>query len=252
MELSLVEHGQVTFHNRVIVGRVDRKTPLLQSVIHRIDFNPTWVVPPKIARIDMLNHLRQDPSYFRTHNVRVYDGWSGDAREVDPSAINWSQYSASNMPYVLRQDPGPENALGPVKFDFANDYAVYIHGTPVKSLFNLSSRALSSGCVRMEQPVDLAAYLLRKDPNWTRSRIDEVVRKATSISAAVEALPVMLTYQTAWVDAEGVVQFRPDIYGLDGDASSLSAGSLIAASNSPSAPLSPADRAPNTSIGNNK
>jgi murein L,D-transpeptidase YcbB/YkuD len=215
MELSLVENGQVTFHNRVIVGRVDRKTPLLQSVVHRIDFNPTWVVPAKIARIDMLNHLRQDANYFRSHNVRVYDGWSADAREIDPGSIDWSQYGAGNMPFVLRQDPGPENALGPVKFDFANDYAVYIHGTPVKSLFNLASRALSSGCVRMEQPVDLAAYLLRADHNWPRARIDDVVRKATTISAPVAALPVMLTYQTAWVDAEGTVQFRADIYGLD-------------------------------------
>jgi murein L,D-transpeptidase YcbB/YkuD len=215
MELFLVEQGQVTFHNRVIVGRVDRKTPLLQSVIHRIDFNPTWVVPPKIARIDMLNHLRQDPNYFQSHNVRVYDSWSADALEIDASSINWAQYSASNMPFVLRQDPGPENALGPVKFDFANDYAVYIHGTPLKSLFALGSRALSSGCVRMEQPVDMAAYLLRNDPNWPRSRIDDVVHKATTISAPVAALPVMLTYQTAWVDADGTVQFRADIYKLD-------------------------------------
>jgi L,D-transpeptidase YcbB len=227
MELFLVEQGQVTFHNRVIVGRVDRKTPLLQSVIRRIDFNPTWVVPPKIARIDMLNHLRQDPNYFRSHNVRVYDGWSADAHEIDAESINWSTYGAGNMPYVLRQDPGPENALGPLKFDFANDYAVYIHGTPVKSLFALGSRALSSGCVRMEQPVDMAAYLLRQDPNWPRSRIDDVVRKATTISASVPPLPVMLTYQTAWVDADGVVQFRADIYKLD-DISTYASASAAA------------------------
>jgi L,D-transpeptidase YcbB len=230
MELFLVEQGRVTFHNRVIVGRVDRKTPLLQSVIKRIDFNPTWVVPAKIARIDMLNHLRQDPSYFRSHNVRVFDGWSADAHEIDSESINWSEYGSSNMPFVLRQDPGPENALGPLKFDFANDYAVYIHGTPVQSLFSLGARALSSGCVRMEQPVDMAAYLLRNDPNWPRSRIDDVVRKATTVSAPVPPLPVMLTYQTAWVDAEGTVQFRADIYGLDRGASYPGAGGDVAAS----------------------
>jgi L,D-transpeptidase YcbB len=228
MELFLVEQGKVTFHNRVIVGRIDRKTPLLQSVIKRIDFNPTWVVPAKIARIDMLNHLRQDPSYFR--NVRVFDGWSADAHEIDSESINWSQYGSGNMPFVLRQDPGPENALGPLKFDFANDYAVYIHGTPVQSLFSLGARALSSGCVRMEQPVEMAAYLLRNDPNWPRSRIDDVVRKATTISAPVPPLPVMLTYQTAWVDAQGTVQFRPDIYGLDRDATYPGAGGDVATS----------------------
>jgi L,D-transpeptidase YcbB len=216
MELSLVEHGQVTFFNKVIVGRRDRPTPLLQSVIRRIDFNPTWVVPAKIARIDEVNRMRADPTFFRTHNIRVYDGWGAGAREIDPDTIDWAQYGPNNMPFALRQDPGPENALGPVKFDFANDYAVYVHGTPVQSLFGLAARSLSSGCVRTEHPVDLAAYLLRNDHNWPRSRIDDVVHKATTISAPLaEPLPIMLTYQTAWVDADEVVQFRPDIYGLD-------------------------------------
>jgi len=216
MELTLVEHGQVTFFNRVIVGRKDRPTPLLQSVIRRIDFNPTWVVPAKIARIDLLGHEHQDPRFLSDHNIRVYDGWGADAHEIDPNSIDWSQYSANNMPFVFRQDPGTENALGPVKFDFANDYAVYVHGTPVKALFALSSRALSSGCIRMQEPVELAAYLLRNDPSWPRSRIDDVVRKATTISAPLkEPLPIVLTYQTAWVDVAGAVNFRTDIYGLD-------------------------------------
>ena len=216
MELSLVEHGQVTFFNRVIVGRKDRSTPLLQSVIRRIDFNPTWVVPSKIARIDLLGHEHQDPRFLREHNIRVYDGWGADAHEIDPDSIDWSQYSANNMPFVFRQDPGTENALGPVKFDFANDYAVYVHGTRVKSLFALSSRALSSGCIRMQEPVELAVYLLRNDPSWPRARIDDVVRKATTISAPLkDPLPIMLTYQTAWVDSAGLVNFRADIYGLD-------------------------------------
>jgi murein L,D-transpeptidase YcbB/YkuD len=216
MELSLVEHGQVTFFNRVIVGRKDRPTPLLQSLIRRIDFNPTWVVPAKIARIDLLGHEHQDPRFLREHNIRVYDGWGADAQEIDPDNVDWSQYSANNMPFVFRQDPGTENALGPVKFDFVNDYAVYVHGTPVKSLFALPSRALSSGCIRMQEPVELAVYLLRDDPNWPRARIEDVVRKATTISAPLkDPLPIMLTYQTAWVDSAGLVNFRADIYGLD-------------------------------------
>ena len=219
MELSLVEHGQVTFFNKVIVGRIDRPTPLLQSVIRRIDFNPTWVVPAKIARNDEVARMRADPTFFRTHNIHVYDGWGADAHEINPDSIDWKQYGPNNMPFALRQDPGPENALGPVKFDFANDYAVYVHGTPVQSLFQLPSRSLSSGCVRAEHPVDLAKYLLRNDKNWPASRIDDVVHKATTISAPLaDPLPIMLTYETAWVDASGVVQFRPDIYGLDGSS----------------------------------
>lgn len=241
MELTLVEHGQVTFFNRVIVGRKDRPTPLLQSVIRRIDFNPTWVVPSKIARIDLLGHEHQDPRFLRDHDIRVYDGWGADAHEIDPDSIDWSQYSANNMPFVFRQDPGTENALGPVKFDFANDYAVYVHGTPVKSLFALSSRALSSGCIRMQEPVELAAYLLRNDPNWPRSRIDDVVRKATTISAPLkEPLPIMLTYQTAWVDGAGVVNFRADIYDLDstpvGQMGTAEAPALVGAARAPAPP----------------
>ena len=228
MELSLVEHGQVTFFNKVIVGRKDRPTPLLQSVIRRIDFNPTWVVPPKIARNDEVARMRSDPSFFRTHNIRVYDGWGADAHEINPESVDWTQYGPNNMPFALRQDPGPENALGPVKFDFANDYAVYVHGTPVQSLFQLSARSLSSGCVRAEHPVDLAKYLLRNDHNWPAARIDDVVHKATTISAPLaDPLPIMLTYQTAWVDADGVVQFRADIYGLDGSSDVPTAGKPI-------------------------
>jgi L,D-transpeptidase YcbB len=218
-ELSLVENGKVTFFNRVIVGRIDRPTPLLQSVIRRIDFNPTWVVPAKIARIDEVARMRADPTFFRTHNIRVYDGWGANAQEIDPDTIDWTKYGPNNMPFALRQDPGPENALGPVKFDFVNDYAVYLHGTPVQSLFQLPARSLSSGCVRAEHPVDLAKYLLRNDKNWPATRIDDVVHKATTISAPLdEPLPIMLTYETAWVDANGVAQFRPDIYGLDGSS----------------------------------
>ena len=185
-------------------------------------------MPPKIARIDELNRERADPSFFRAHNIRVFDGWGTDAREINPSSIDWSQYGPNNMPFALRQDPGPENALGPVKFDFANDYAVYVHGTPVQSLFNLAARSLSSGCVRAEHPVDLAVYLLRNDPNRQRSRIDDVIHKATTISAPLaEPLPIMLTYQTAWVDGDGLVQFRPDIYGLDGTSDVPTAASPI-------------------------
>lgn len=228
MELSLVENGQVTFFNKVIVGRIDRPTPLLQSVIRRIDFNPTWVVPAKIARNDEVARMRADPTFFRSHNIHVYDGWGADAHEIDPDSIDWKQYGPNNMPFALRQDPGPENALGPVKFDFANDYAVYVHGTPVQSLFQLASRSLSSGCVRAEHPVDLAKYLLRNDKNWPATRIDDVVHKATTISAPLaDPLPIMLTYETAWVDASGVVQFRPDIYGLDGSSDVPTAGSPI-------------------------
>jgi L,D-transpeptidase YcbB len=236
MELSLVEHGQVTFFNKVIVGRRDRPTPLLQSVIRRIDFNPTWVVPAKIARIDEVSRMRADPTFFRTHNIRVYDGWGAGAREIDPATIDWSQYGPNNMPFALRQDPGPENALGPVKFDFANDYAVYVHGTPVQSLFSLAARSLSSGCVRTEHPVDLAAYLLRNDKNWQRSRIDDVVHKATTISAPLaEPLPIMLTYETAWADKDGIVQFRPDIYALDSSSDVPTTASAIVPRAAPAA-----------------
>ncbi len=213
-EVKIIDGSQVVFYTKAIVGRLDRKTPLLTSIITQVKLNPDWTVPAKIAANDMLRHELDQPGYFAAKNVRVYDG---AGNEIDPRAIDWREVRKSGyFPYRLKQDAGPENALGPVKLDFKNDYAVYLHGTPTPSAFARQDRYLSSGCVRTADPVGLAAFVLKDNPLWTRAHVEEAIAtgKTTYVPVA-RPLPIHITYMTAWVDEAGVPQFRQDAYGYD-------------------------------------
>ena len=213
-EVKIVEDGRTVFYTKAIVGRVDRKTPLLTSIITQAKLNPDWSVPRKIAASDMLRHELDQPGYFATKNVRVYDS---AGTEVDPTGIDWREVRRSGLfPYRLRQDAGPENALGPVKLDFKNDYAVYLHGTSAPALFAKQDRYLSSGCVRTADPLGLTAFLLKENPAWTRARIDDVVASGkTTYVSLPRPMPIHITYMTTWVDETGAMQFRRDAYGYD-------------------------------------
>lgn len=213
-EVKVIEDGRMVFYTKAIVGRIDRKTPLLTSIITQAKLNPDWAVPQKIAANDMLRHELDDPGYFATKNVRVYDS---TGLEIDPTTIDWREVRRSgSFPYRLRQDAGPENALGPVKLDFKNDYAVYLHGTSAPALFAKQDRYLSSGCVRTADPLGLTAFLLKENPAWTRARVDEVVASGkTTYVSLPRPMPIHITYLTTWVDEAGVMQFRRDAYGYD-------------------------------------
>ncbi|NJN45947.1 MAG: L,D-transpeptidase family protein [Candidatus Competibacteraceae bacterium] len=133
-----------------------------------------------------------------------------------PGTVNWHQVSAKNFPYRLRQDPGPSNALGRVKFMFPNPYSVYLHDTPSRSLFARDQRTFSSGCIRVAEPIELAEYLLKDDPRWNRKKILSATRgKQQRTVHLAEKIPVYLLYWTAWVDEDGTVNFRDDIYQRD-------------------------------------
>ena len=232
-ELRVIDGGVTTFQSKAIVGRVERKTPLLKSEIFQAKLNPDWSVPGKIAAIDMLKHELQDPGYFYKKNVRVY---TSDGDLVDPRRINWKDVKASGrFPYRLKQDAGPENALGPVKLDFQNDYAVFIHGTSAPELFVKQDRFFSSGCMRVEDPLGLAAFLLQDDPSWTRARVEEVVKSGVTTYAKLKRpIPLHVVYMTAWVDEAGQANFRRDVYSRDPGVSipaTLSAPTLIAEQN---------------------
>lgn len=213
-ELRVIDNGVTTYHANAIVGRVARKTPLLRSEIFQAKLNPDWSVPAKIARIDMLKHELEEPGYFANKNVRVF---TSDGREVNPRAINWKQVKdGGSFPYRLKQDAGPENALGPMKLDFKNDHAVFIHGTSSPKLFEKQDRFFSSGCVRVDDPLGLATFLIQDDPSWTRARVDETIEggKTTFVKLA-RPIPVHFVYMTAWVDEQGIANFRDDIYKRD-------------------------------------
>jgi len=214
--LDVIEHGQSVLAMRVIIGKPERRTPFFSADMTYLVLSPHWYVPPTIAIQDKLPLIRRDPSYVARQNFKLFrDGESGATR-VDPLSIDWSAVSARNFPYRLRQDPGPRNALGRVKFIFPNSYHVYLHDTPSRELFAKTERAFSSGCIRLEKPIELAEYLLRNDPRWSRQKIlATIARGAEQVVHLPTTVPVHLLYWTAWVDAQGRINFRKDIYERD-------------------------------------
>ena len=211
--------GELFWESRAQVGKSYRKTPVFRDSIRYVEFNPTWTVPPTILKKDILPKVKKDPGYLQKKNIRVIDR---NGKTVDAGAIDWSRYPAAGFPYMLRQDPGPKNALGRVKFMFPNKHAVYLHDTPHKSGFARAQRTFSSGCIRVEDPFAFARLLLDDQTDWDQSRIDRTLEslKTTRVNLT-EPLTVMLLYWTAVVNNDGQVIFRKDVY--DRDAAVLSA-----------------------------
>jgi murein L,D-transpeptidase YcbB/YkuD len=215
-ELDVVESGQPVMMMRVVVGRGYRRTPVFSDKMTYLVLSPYWHVPKNIAVQDKLPLIKKDPNYLAEQHMKVFQGWGAEAKEIDPKTVDWSRVNAKNFPLRLRQDPGPWNALGRVKFMFPNTFNVYLHDTPSQELFAKTTRTFSSGCIRIEKPMELTAYVLRGDPDWNRERILAVI--ATNVEQTVrlpEPMPVYLLYWTAWAHEDGSIQFRTDIYGRD-------------------------------------
>jgi murein L,D-transpeptidase YcbB/YkuD len=214
--LDVVENGQSRLAMRVVVGKPSWPTPVLSATITHLVLKPAWRVPPSIAREEILPRLRQDPAYLVQNNMRVWYVSSNGAWEINPSTVDWFKVQAKNLPYRFRQEPGPKNPLGDIKFVFPNQFDIYLHDTPSRTLFTRTDRALSHGCIRIEKPFDLAEYVLQHNPRWTRERLVSAIAKSPGQTVPLpEPLPIHLTYRTAWVDEDGVVHFRTDIYGYD-------------------------------------
>lgn len=214
-ELQLVENKAVVLSMRAIVGRKSRPTPILTSRMTYLELNPYWNIPQKIARKDILPKIQDDPEYLARKGIRVFDSWQADAPALDPLGIDWSGLSERYFPFRLRQQPAGGNALGRIKFMFPNSQSVYIHDTPGKSLFFRPQRLFSSGCVRVEEPLALAHYLLR-DQRWDRRRLARAVESGQNRAIVLQTpVPVHLAYFTAWANTDGRVQFRDDVYGHD-------------------------------------
>jgi L,D-transpeptidase YcbB len=211
-EVSYRRGGKIVWATRAQVGKPYRKTPVFKDQIRYLEVNPTWTVPPTILRQDILPKLARDPGYLRQNDMQVL---THDGQRVDPSSINWSLYPKQNFPYLLRQNPGPSNALGRIKFMFPNKHAVYLHDTPSRNLFERDQRAFSSGCVRVLHPFELAELLL-DDPEWTQARIKEVVKsKQTTRINLKNPVTVVLMYWTVNITNDGGLVFKPDIYNRD-------------------------------------
>ena len=215
--LNVMEGDWMVRRMRAIVGKSRRKTPTLSGRMTYLELNPYWNIPRKIARKDILPKVISDPDYLTRQGIRVFDSWDHQAPELDPAGIIWENLSSRYFPYRLRQDPSDVNALGRVKFMFPNPQSVYIHDTPGKALFNRQKRIFSSGCVRVETPLDLAQYLL-DGQGWDRTRLEAAMMSGRRQTVVLDdPIPVHLVYFTAWVDADGTVNFREDIYNRDRD-----------------------------------
>ena len=213
--LQLINHGHTELEMKVIVGRKFRPTPTLYESINSLVLNPQWNVPRRIMLYDILPKAKQDPSYLSERNIRVLQSWS-DPTPVPLDSIDWDKVGPNNFSYRLRQDAGKENALGSVKFVLPNDMSIYLHDTNQPELFEKDMRALSSGCVRLEKPLELARALLAQKPGWNQSKIQEALAKgSTQYVRLPVSVPTYLTYWTAWVDDRGILQFRDDIYRRD-------------------------------------
>ncbi len=216
-QLEFREQGQTTFSSKVVVGKRYRQTPLLSSQVQRMVVNPYWYVPRRIALRDLLPKIKADPNYLSENGFVLKTGWEQDAEIVDPSTVDWANMQRSDFNYYLRQDPGERNALGQIKFLFANDFSVYIHDTANPELFSKTERAFSSGCIRIERPSKLAEILLLRQGDSGLQNVERALESGERLDIELaRAMPVHLMYWTAWIDATGELNFRDDVYDLDG------------------------------------
>jgi murein L,D-transpeptidase YcbB/YkuD len=212
-KVYLVRGQQIVWQGRAQVGKPYRRTPIFRSAISYVVLNPTWTVPPGIIEHDILPAARNDPAAITRKGLKVFDA---DGAQVDPASIDWSRYRSGHIPYTLRQDPGPANALGRVKLMFPNAYLVYLHDTPSQALFESAQRAFSSGCVRVERALELTELVLDDAARWNAASIaSEIERGEVRNIPLKKNIPVLLTYWTAWVDPQGRLNFRRDLYGQD-------------------------------------
>jgi murein L,D-transpeptidase YcbB/YkuD len=215
-KLEVIEQDRKVLEMKIIVGKSYRRSPVFSDRISYLVLNPRWHVPRNIAVKDKLPLIKKDPTYLAENRMKVFAGWGAETRELNPAQIDWSSVSAKNFPYRFRQEPGPRNALGQIKFMFPNRFNVYLHDTPSRELFDKNVRNFSSGCIRIQKPLDLAEYLLRGDPSWSRDKIqEELAKKRERTIKLPTPVPVHLLYWTAFVDDNKVLQFRNDIYGRD-------------------------------------
>ena len=223
-ELQVMENDLSVLSMPVIIGNSFRSTPSFSGLVSQMKYNPYWTIPTNLALKDIIPKQIRDPSYFSRKSIKLFQGWE-NAREIDPQTVNWKKLvkiDKDHFPYWLRQEPGPKNSLGMIKFLFSNPYDIYLHGTPDIHLFKRIVRTFSSGCIRVKDPVRLAAYLLNDDSQQKEEEILANIFLAGNQSVNLPvAVPIYLVYWTSWVDQDGHLNFRDDIYGRDANLNSL-------------------------------
>ncbi|MGX5733134.1 L,D-transpeptidase family protein [Bosea thiooxidans] len=211
--VETVENGHVATRHAAGVGKIDRQSPLLQTKIPEINFNPTWTVPASIIRKDLIPKMRKEPSYLTENKIRIISPSGG---EISPASVNWNSDEATR--YTFRQDPGGDfNSLGFVRINIPSPHGVYMHDTPSKGIFGDDFRFVSSGCMRVQNVRDYVAWLLKNTPGWDRAKIDETIQSGQRVNVRIaDPVACYWVYITAWATPDGGVQFRDDIYNKDG------------------------------------
>ncbi len=227
-QLHLFENGEEVLNMKVIIGKVERPTPEVISTVTTIVFNPFWNVPELIANQDIVPKVINNSSYLDDENIKIYANQQ-DTEEIDPRDVDWDAAQENGFKYHFRQEPGEKNALGLVKFEFYNPYDIYMHDTPAKNLFEKDIRDFSSGCIRLEKPFDLVDYLAQNDTLLTQNKINDILASGNTTYIRIQhPIKIYVTYITAWVDNDGTVNFRNDLYQRDNPTFSESAPQLEA------------------------
>jgi murein L,D-transpeptidase YcbB/YkuD len=210
--LQAVEENSLSLQSKVVVGRSNRQTPSLTTKIRELNFYPFWRVPESISVRDLIPQIRKQPSYFYEQHFSAMPAWG--TKPLDPRQLDWSSPDVFKLKF--RQDPGPFNALGVLRLNMPNKDIVYLHDTPLKKLFNSSRRGFSSGCVRVQKILGLAAWLLKDQSDWSVAKVRATVAQGKSKDVKLKTpVPVHFVYVTAWATNEGTAHFRGDIYGRD-------------------------------------
>ena len=214
-KLYAYDKSNLAWTMNVVVGKATNKTVIFNGNLKYVVFNPYWSVPHHLFSKEILPHLRKSPSWLKSHDMEVIK--NGDSQHpIDPYAVNWKVNSNNLKSYTVRQKPGKTNALGNVKFLFPNEYNIYLHDTPEKDLFALPTRSFSHGCIRLAEPTKMAQYLLRKEQGWNAKTISEAMATGKEQYYSLKkSVPVFIAYFTAWVDNDGRINFRGDLYGHD-------------------------------------
>jgi L,D-transpeptidase YcbB len=211
--VETVENGVVHTRHAAGVGKIDRQSPLLNSKVVEVNFNPFWTAPASVVKKDLIPKMQKEPNYLAENKIRIFNA---AGQEIPSSQINWFSDEATR--YRFRQDPGGDlNSMGFVRINIPNQHGVYMHDTPSKGIFGDDFRFVSSGCIRIQNVRDYIEWLLKDTPGWSREQIDATFKSGERIDARLaQPVPIHWIYMTAWATPDGLVQFRDDIYNKDG------------------------------------
>ena len=216
--LVVIEDQKPVMDMRVVTGKPYRRTPVFSDKITYMVINPFWTVPRIIAEKDILPKVKKDPAFLKRQEFKIFQGWGSDTKEIDPASIDWQSMTSADLNIRFRQDPGPQNALGRIKFMFPNQFDVYLHDTPSRELFAKARRDFSSGCIRIEKPLELAKYLLKNHPDWPSEKIREALMGDDRVEKTIklpEPINIHILYWTVWIGKDDLIHFSPDIYDRD-------------------------------------